>query len=218
VSAQSPGGSASPGGASSSASSGAGSGQTLTPDSFPLPFVPAVQAPQGVFAPYLFHLDGMPVRAAFCDGRLFRPASVRGGPGAPISTRLDHRLWLLPGVYVLLWPWATGTLDYYVGSSGNVMERPSQHLAHAHGQKNWLAAILLTGHGLSRGGALQLESALARVLVNAVPGSQPRHRRSPTAWGADMPWYLLEPIVVLLNRILDLLPVNVLLDPSDARL
>lgn len=129
---------------------------------------------------------------------------------------MDRRLWQLPGVYCLLWdPAATNPTDLYVGSCGDFFARLV-----GHPQQGWSHSILLTGYGVGNAGAAQAESALGRVLRQAHPLGRftPQWSKHPSPWAADMPWYLFEPLVVLLNRCLDRLGVAVSLDPRVARL
>lgn len=169
--------------------------------------------------PLLRHLDGAAVRAAICEGHHFKPVPVPGSarPEAPARVQLDRRLWCLPGVYCLLTdPKPTQLTDTYVGSSGDLVQRLITH--HKTG---WTHAILLTGHGIGSAGAAQAESGIGRVLKARGPSKHltPTWSRHPAPWGADMPWFLFEPLVVLLDLCLtELLTISVDLDPSVARL
>jgi hypothetical protein len=183
-----------------------------------LPFVPSGVPPAGVPDPSLFHLDGSPVRAAVCDAALFQPTRpAAGGPTkAPVYDQMDARLWQLPGVYCLLWdPANTNPTRIYIGSSGALFSRIV-----GHPQTGWSHAALLTGHGVGRAGAEQAESGIAKVLRSASPSARltPVWQAMPSPWGADMPWYLFESLVVLLNRCMGHLGVTVYLDPTVARL
>jgi hypothetical protein len=129
---------------------------------------------------------------------------------------MDARLWQLPGVYCLLWdPRNTQPTKVYVGSTAAFFRRLV-----GHPQVGWTHAVLLAGHGVGRAGAEQAESGIAKVLTAAAPPARltPMWRAMPAPWGADMPWYLFEFLVVLLNRCLDSLGVTVHLDPAVARL
>lgn len=183
------------------------------------PLSPAVPSPPpGVPAPALYHLSGAPVRAASCERSLFTPASATGTrrPLAPVRQQLDRRLWGLPGVYCLLWdPLSTNPTGIYIGSANDLIERILTHH-----MKDWSHAILLTGHGMSRGGSAQMERGLGRVVKEPVYAKRlsPRWKLHPSPWGADMPWFLFEPLVVLLDLCLDKLGVTVKLDPKFGRL
>lgn len=186
--------------------------------STPLPFVTETALPPGVEPPVLHHLSGAPVRAAICGAGLFAPvAPAQGGPAtAAIYQQMDRRLWELPGVYCLLWdPMHTDPTPIYVGSCRDFFDRLI-----GHPQQGWTHAVMLTGHGVGKAGAEQAESGFAKVLGAAKPVGRltPLWDAMPAPWGADMPWYLFEPLVVLLNRCLTELQVAVDLDPRRARL
>ena len=105
----------------------------------------------GTVVPRLHHLDGAPVRAAICEQSLF-VAAHPGPASAPIHSLIDKRLWSLPSVYALLWDAKGGQREIYVGSTKDPLERLMTH-----DRANWAHAVLLTGHGLTRGAALQME-------------------------------------------------------------
>lgn len=182
-----------------------------------LEFKPLEGLPTGVPSPDLFHLSGAPVRAAVCDARLFKPTRpASGGPTkAPVYGQMDQRLWQLPGAYCLLWDPEPGARRLYVGSSGALFTRLI-----GHPKTGWTQAILLTGYGIGRGGAEQVESAIAKVLRAARPANliTPEWDAMPSPWGADMPWHLIESLIVLLNRCLDELGLGLQLNPAEARL
>jgi hypothetical protein len=183
-----------------------------------LSFVANDPLPEGVAPPALHHLSGSPVRAAICDARLFAPTEPPGGGPAiaPIYGQLDRRLWGLPGVYCLLWdPRNTRPAAIYIGSSHDFFDR----LLH-HERRGWTHAVLLTGYGIGKAGAEQAESGLGKVLKAARPQGRltPAWEALPTPWGADMPWHLFEPLVVLLDLCLRELDVAIYLDPRLARL
>jgi hypothetical protein len=184
--------------------------------STPLSFSPTVPLPNGLVAPKLHHLSGEPVRAAICNANLFEPIAV--GPGrrvrAPVRQQLDPRLWCLPGVYCLLWDPGKNPTEVYVGSSNDLLAR-----LQSHEREDWTHAVLLTGHGMGRSGAEQAERALGRVLKAPQPCRRitPTWEAHPSAWGADMPWHLFAPLVVLLDLCLRELNIAVSLDPQVAR-
>ena len=166
--------------------------------------------------PDLHHLDGAPARAAICQADHFARHPAPGTrPETPIRSQLDRRLWALPGVYCLLWDPKTTPTDAYVGSAGDLINRLITH-----DRSGWSHAIMLTGHGMGLGGALQAESAIGRVLSSPRLAGRlnPTWKRHPAPWGADMPWFLFEPLVVLLDLCLRELAISVNLDPSVARL
>jgi hypothetical protein len=168
--------------------------------------------------PKLHHLDGAPVRAAICRGEHFertRPSSDRR-PETPVRAQLDRRLWCLPGIYCLFGqPDTTDPTDTYVGSAGDLIERLTTH-----DKTGWSHAIMLTGHGMGIGGARQAESAIGRVLSTKRVRRRltPTWKAHPAPWGADMPWFLFEPLVVLLDLCLREVDVRVSIDPAVARL
>jgi hypothetical protein len=169
-------------------------------------------------APKLHHLDGAPVRAAICTAKHFQRARSPDNKRlpVPVSRQLDRRLWCLPGIYCLLWePDTTDPTDVYVGSAGDMIGRLTTH-----DKTGWSHAIMLTGHGMGIGGARQVESAIGRVLSHdrAKPRITAAWERHPTPWGADMPWFLFEPLVVLLDLCLRELGVRASIDPAVARL
>jgi len=185
--------------------------------STPLSFSPTVPLPNGLVAPQLRHLSGAPVRAAICDANLLEPiAPADGGRAvAPVRQQLDARLWCLPGVYCLLWDPGKDPTEVYVGSSNDLVERLLTHT-----REDWTHAVLLTGHGMGRSGAEQAEAALGRVLKAPQPcrRMEPKWEAHPSAWGADMPWHLFEPLVVLLDLCLRELDIAVRVDPKMAQL
>ena len=140
-----------------------------------------------------------------------------GGPAtSAIYDQMDRRLWELPGVYCLLWdPARTNPTDVYVGSCRDFFDRLI-----GHEQQGWTHSILLTGYGVGKAGAEQAESGLGKVLTAAKPVGRltPRWQAMPAPWAPDMPWYLFDPLVVLLNRCLSELQIAVELDPRVVRL
>ena len=158
------------------------------------------------------------MRAAICESGAFAPvAPPGGGPAtAAIYKQLDRRLWELPGVYCLLWdPGAGSQSDIYVGSCRDFSTRLV-----GHDRKGWSHVIMLTGHGLGRGAAYQAEAAIGKVITGARPANRlnPAWSAHPFLLGEDMPWALLRPLVVLLNRCLAQLSIPVTLDPRVALL
>jgi hypothetical protein len=185
-----------------------------------LPYVAPGPPPGAIAAPALFHLSGAPVRAAVCSAVLFTPTPPAGGGPAvsPIYGQVDRRLWELPGIYCLLWPpTPAGQTPVYVGSCRDFFARLI-----GHPKVGWSTAVLLTGHGVGLAAAEQAESAVGRVLLAAQPAGviAPLWTKHPRPWGADMPWHLFEPLVVLLNRCLATATIGlaVRLDPRVARL
>lgn len=165
-------------------------------------------------APRLHHLDGAPVRAAMCDATLFRPQQA-GPAAAPIHALIDKRLWSVPAIYTLLWNPPSRPTPVYVGSTGDPITRLI-----GHDQEGWSQAIIVTGHGLTRGAALQMEYATGCVITgsrSARANLEPRWAAHPSPWQADMAWSLLEPMVVLLDLCLSELGVRANLDPATAR-
>jgi hypothetical protein len=185
--------------------------------STPLSFSPTAPLPDGLVAPKLHHLSGEPVRAAICDANLFEPIALAHGrqARAPVRQQLDPRLWCLPGVYCLLWDPGKDPAEVYVGSSNDLVKRLLSHH-----KEDWTHAVLLTGHGMGRSGAEQAEAALGRVLKAPKLCQQitPMWEAHPSPWGADMPWHLFQPLVVLLDLCLRELDIAVSLDPQVARL
>lgn len=161
---------------------------------------PLCPAPSGSVV-RLRHLDASPVKAAICEAEVFQPTDA-GPRSAPIHKQLDARLWSVPAAYCLLWePESKARADIYVGSTGDPLERLPTH-----DQTGWTRAVIITGHGLTRGIAQQLEAAFGNVVVasdSAFKRLRPAWTTHPSLWEADMPWDLLRPAVVLLELCLD---------------
>jgi hypothetical protein len=179
--------------------------------SIPLAFAPdpAVESAAST-VPALFHLDGEPVRAAVCARDLFE------GPAASTLIRglLDLRQWAVPGVYLLLSAELDASvrplapIDVYVGSTKDLLVRVIEQEKQ---RPDWLTAILLTGSGVTRGDAYQLERALGDALTHSTtPGIvNASWSRLPEFSALDTPWHLRDTFVVLAERCLNHFQIQV---------
>ena len=142
-----------------------------------------------------YWLDGEPVRALVADAGSLRSPAGTGPWAAGIRQLVDARRWSVPGAYLLLWDALTdGRVPVYVGSTKDLLER-----LHDHEQVGWGLAIVLTGHGLRRSAAWQIERALGRALLLADPSETAWSRRWDRLPGRDpneIPWPYVTPLIL----------------------
>ena len=155
-------------------------------------------------------------RALVADAGSLRSPAGTGPWAAGIRQLVDARRWSVPGVYLLLWdPLADGRVPVYVGSTKDLLER-----LHDHEQVGWGLAIVLTGHGLRRSAAEQIERALGRGLLLADPSETAwvrRWARLPRRDPNEIPWPYVAPLILAAERLIEThSPLQVTFDPDGA--
>jgi hypothetical protein len=147
--------------------------------------------------PRLYHLDGVPVRAAVCSGDLFLASPQE----QEARRQLDVRQWCVPGVYLLLAFDESAPASVYVGSGQDLVSRVG---AQRKERDDWSTAVLITGVGVTRGDAYQLERAVGDSIVRSTtPGIiEPAWEKHPKVSPLDVPWPLRDSFIVLAERCL----------------
>jgi predicted GIY-YIG superfamily endonuclease len=176
-----------------------------------LTFQPAVAPPAGAKAPEFFHLDGEPLRATLAERQLFHGTQQ----SAPIRGLLDTRQWAVSGIYLLIdagpGPPATLPVAVYVGSTKDLLHRVITHASPAGNKPTWKTALLITGAGVTRGDAYQLERALGDAMTKATTTNVvvPSWNYLPVFSAYDVPWSVRDSFIVLAERCLHHLGISV---------
>jgi hypothetical protein len=176
---------------------------------------PPIPAPGPPAIAEEYWLEGDPVRALVADVESFRSPPGNGPRAAPIRALVDGRRWAVPGAYLLLWEQLDGRVPVYIGSAGDLLERLNRHE-----QVNWTLGIAITGHGLHRSAALQVERSLGQAFMLADTAQNLWEKRwdaHPTFAASEMPWPFLTPMLVLAERLVRLhSPLTLAFDPQGA--
>jgi predicted GIY-YIG superfamily endonuclease len=177
----------------------------------PLTFQPASALPAGAKAPEFFHLDGEPLRATLAQRQLFHGTQQ----SAPIRSLLDTRQWAVSGVYLLLDASSTAPptlpVAVYIGSTKDLLHRVITHASPAGNKPTWKTALLMTGAGVTRGDAYQLERALGDAMTRATTPNvvSPSWNYLPEFSAYDVPWHVRDSFIVLAERCLHRLGISV---------
>lgn len=148
------------------------------------------------------------MRAALAERALFGSTLT-----APILGLLDTRQWAVSGVYLLIaarhGSAVPGTpVGVYVGSAKDLIDRVSKHAAN---KPDWQVALLLTGAGVTRGDAYQLERALGDSMSMATTPNvvAATWQRLPEFSAYDVPWHVRDSFIILAERCLGHLGIPV---------